>query len=84
MKMEKLGQEPALPIVLQHGLSHDCHVEPGMSKRFFAACAAMQGILSNPAHAEQFLVNDWGVDGRRIAQNAWHCADELLNQENEP
>jgi hypothetical protein len=79
----KLGQEVAFPIMLQHGLSHDCHVEPGISKRFYAACAAMQGILANSATSDEFKVNDWGVDGNRIAQNAWHCADELLKQENE-
>lgn len=50
----------------------------GLSKREYFAAKAMQAILSNPSHSEEYKVNDWGIDGKRIAQNALHCADELL------
>lgn len=50
----------------------------GMSKRFYAACAAMQGILSSYAGfpIEKFPYS-W------IAESSYAMADELLKQENQ-
>ena len=49
MENQKLGQEPAFPIeenyMGNYGPSTNTYF--GISKRFYAACAAMQGILSN-------------------------------------
>lgn len=42
MSGKKLGQELAFPLT---------DMESGMNKHFYAACAAMQGILSNPGFA---------------------------------
>jgi hypothetical protein len=64
----KLGQEPAfaketLPI----------YGQIGMSKRFYAACAAMQGILAN----NRFLTTE------QLIRASYECTDELLKQENQ-
>lgn len=47
----------------------------GMSKRFYAACAAMQGLYSNPAMANRAV--------EEVIASAYAAADELLKQENE-
>lgn len=76
MNNKKLGQEPAFPVsdpntalaLLNTG------VDPtGMSKRFYAACAGMQGMLAR-------------YGGNALRQDAivkWSLqyADELLKQE---
>lgn len=49
----------------------------GMSKRFYAACAAMQGILANP-DSSYVKLND-----PQKAEYALIMADHLLNKENE-
>ena len=72
MNNEKLGQEPAFPC--EH-FPQDSTVE-GMSKRFYAACAAMQGMLANP---NENLVHTVDSD---IVRVAYKMADELLKQEN--
>ena len=58
---------------------------PGMNKRFYAACAAMQGILSNPQTAKQVEAQYGKVDKDRgyelIVLTAYKVADELLRQE---
>lgn len=43
----------------------------GMSKRFYAACAAMQGLLSKTYESSTEL----------IVQHSYRLADELLRQE---
>ena len=43
MNNEKLGQEPAFPLGAGGYIP-----EFGMSKRFYAASMALQGLLSNP------------------------------------
>ena len=47
----------------------------GMSKRFFAACYAMNGIMSN---------NECGIGHipQQVAELAYSIADEMLRQEN--
>lgn len=84
MNTEKLGQEPACPVT-----GNVVHAA-GMSKRFYAACAAMQGICSGIyssdeawasfAKAAQSLNKTIDV---YLAESAYGAADELLKQENE-
>ena len=80
---QKLGSEPAFPTELdiqrrefmnkKNGVTNkemDDNLN-GMSKRFYAACAAMQGILAS------------GRIDNEIIPYSFHFADELLKQENE-
>ena len=73
MENQKLGQEPAFP----NENTEFCQ-DPycyGMSKRFYAACAAMQGIAA--IHSTRSDIdNEW------ICKTAFNMADELLKQEN--
>ena len=86
MENQKLGQEPAFAMsnsnlnFNQHGIVKD--KSHGMSKRFYAACAAMQGILANQN-------GEYGVIGgtnqqytERLISQSYQFADELLKQEN--
>jgi hypothetical protein len=54
-------------------------VKPGMSKRFYAACAAMQGILSGMTST----TNPEELNYYGIVNESYELADELLKQENE-
>jgi hypothetical protein len=65
---EKLGMEPAFPV--------DGDPYSGMSKRFYAACAAMQGLLSGDE-----LVRTGRRKSESIIELAYKHADELLKQE---
>jgi hypothetical protein len=85
MKNEKLGQEPAFPVETttdSYGITRGKQTGPasgfetGMSKRFYAACAAMQGIISSLHPAST-------ATPRSIVRDAFILADELLNQENQ-
>lgn len=81
MKEEKLGQEPAFPLPADVGVNYYFNkVIPdpanGMSKRFYAACAVMQGILAN----SQFIT-DCGGSPKVIIEYSYELADELLRQE---
>lgn len=78
---EKLGQEPAFPLPSgvevnynENGVIVD--TANGMSKRFYAACAAMQGLLANTNIAVTYEP-EWTIEF------AYACADELLKQEGE-
>lgn len=73
---EKIGQEPAFPTYEQQGNPICWNTEIGMSKRFYAACAAMQGILANSPDGVS------SVHARDYANMAYDIADELLKQEN--
>lgn len=88
-----LGQEPAFPFTEKqigaYGEKYDV-VTVGMSKRFYAACAAMQGILSgkhenlqcNRKGDSAFPINQTlSYNFEKIAINAFKIADELLKQE---
>jgi len=84
---EKLGQEPAFPPSREtQELAPSCegyHV--GMSKRFYAACAAMQGILTNQNLSQNLtkgITNNKDANAA-IINHAYAVADELLKQENE-
>ena len=70
---EKLGQEPAFPLKSE-GIANR---QKGMSKKFYAACAAMQGLLANSE-----LGWDRPVEEHLVKQS-YEYADELLKQENE-
>lgn len=69
MNENKLGQEPAFPC--EH-FPQDSTIE-GMSKRFYAACAAMQGLISNPENKGT---------SQACIRLSYEIADELLRQEN--
>ena len=77
MENQKLGQEPAFPIeenyMGNYGPSTNTYF--GMSKRFYAACAAMQGIITGLS-----AISDKTAES--IAKEAYYLADELLEQEN--
>ena len=74
MNDKKLGQESAFPV-----WTDDMPVEgtPGISKRFYAACAAMQGQIAKQGLS--FELNQL----RRDIEYAYLYADELLKQENQ-
>lgn len=65
-----LGQEPAFPT--EFGIDYS---NKGMSKRFYAACAAMQGLMAN-THPTYILMS---IENK--AHWAYSAADELLKQE---
>lgn len=48
--------ESANPTFLQNGLTHDCHVDIGLTKREHFAAMAMQGILAQMPNVP------WGVE----------------------
>ena len=76
-KMEnKLGQEPIFPVNDDNYGNVGMH-SIGISKRFYAACCAMQGILANP-HFRETAGNNPIV----ISELSFEMADEILKQEN--
>ena len=81
MENQKLGQEPAFAVPTNCNLKLDSNgnvvnsPEDGMSKRFYAACAAMQGIAAMHS-TKSDIDNEW------ICKTAFNMADELLKQEN--
>ena len=77
MTNKKLGQEAAFPGVEVIG---DNKIVPfnGMSKRFYAACVAMQGMLANPDYTSLLHRNKEG-----FISDCYSITDELLRQENE-
>ena len=75
MENQKLGQEPAFACTYElkiSGQNKTCYHD-GMSKRFYAACAAMQGNLANPNSAFTSIQD--------CIQTSFMHADELLKQE---
>lgn len=83
MENQKLGQEPAFACTYEINISgqNKLYYHNGMSKRFYAACAAMQGILTNQN-------GEYGVIGgtnqqytERLISQSYQFADELLKQE---
>ena len=77
MENQKLGQEPAFSCTYEMKISGQnklCYHD-GMSKRFYAACAAMQGIATMHS-TKSDIDNEW------ICKTAFNMADELLKQEN--
>lgn len=74
----KKGQEPAFPIFLQEGLSHNSHVDCGMSTRLYLAGMAMQGLLSA---LQGIKTRSEFVD--MINKTALQYADGLIKMEEE-
>ena len=77
MENQKLGQEPAFSYTYEMKIlgQNKLYYHEGMSKRFYAACAAMQGIAA--MHSTRTDIdNEW------ICKTAFNMADELLKQEN--
>jgi len=63
------------PVVLQHGLTHDSHVEAGLTIRELFAAMAMQGTCSN--------YDIWSnTSAREIAGHAVEQADALIAELN--
>ena len=80
MEEKKLGQEPAFPYSTKNTSTSDSFSPfgSGMSKRFYAACAAMQWMLANTT-----VLNDNGsvLGIENLVEDAYMFADELLKQE---
>lgn len=64
----------------------------GMSKRFYAACMAMQGLLSGEHNAltcvksgnhSDYKGYTYTYNFQKIIKKSYELADELLKQENE-
>ena len=90
--MSKLGQEPVFPCEV-HTMDETGRIggkqtgsysfmEIGMSKRFYAACAAMQGLLSNADWTKSANIpDDFDEYKTRVVSASYELADELLKQE---
>ena len=79
MSKEKLGQDPAFAAMAYGQYSNK--FQEGMSKRFYAACAAMQGML---AHSTRYhcMTEDSHLTWKQgMIKEAYELADELLRQE---
>jgi len=72
MEENKLRKEPAFPSKSQH--YSEFVINKGMSKRFYAACAAVQGLLANPELTDNSF--------EFTVEMSYAIADELLKQEN--
>ena len=76
MENNKLGQnEPAFPLESYWVADKENN---GMSKRFYAACAAMQGMLANSRYSDTEL--NYSIPN--VIELCYNVADELLEQEN--
>ena len=82
MEKEKLGSEPAFPNECARWLSKEEElIISGMSKRFYAACAAMQGILASWQSSISFPDMAKKQPLEQLINTAYAFADELLKQE---
>jgi hypothetical protein len=83
MSNNKLGTELAFPIN-EMGADRELSFNPGMSKRLYIACAAMQGILNSQIIMEAAIrvgeKTNTGTD-YAVCKMAYEFADELLKQE---
>ncbi len=82
---KKLGQEAAFSRpyhVLKNMNEQPYGGQKGISKRFYAACAAMQGMLSNQAFISNSVMECKENANSAIIKVAYEFADELLKQEN--
>ena len=91
MKEDKLGQEPAFATSAALSANEDIY-QSGMSKRFYAACAAMQGLLVNYKisigipNVNQNSMEDSLKREKQVIKDiitkSYELADELLKREN--
>lgn len=79
METNKLGQEPAFACITS---GSESYLQEGMSKRFYAACLAMQGLLSNSVFMNYMTQEYFDNTDKEVVRNAYELADELLRQEN--
>ena len=95
----KLGQEPAFSQSLAndnngsiYSSNDKSHIDAGMSKRFYAACAAMQGLLAGEHRALTCVKSgshtnyggyDYTYNFQKLIENSYKLSDELLKQEYE-
>lgn len=68
----------AFPIVLQHGLSHDSHVDIGLTKREYFVAKALQGLCANATWSENLTTDDWHEYTDRLTSASVEIADKLL------
>ena len=68
------------PVVLQHGLTHDSHVEAGLTKRELFAAMAMQGLLSDNDYSPYTLRN--GAYINTLGEESVKYADVLIAELN--
>lgn len=69
---EKLGEQCVSSIALQNGLSHDCHVDAGLTLRQHFAGLAMQGMCSETTTSS--------LSPHQVASMAIQYADALLEE----
>lgn len=75
----KLGQDPAFPNEPSPYMEFPACF--GMTKRFYAACAAMQGLVSNHVYMAS-IAKEFKEDiDKVVIKDAYELADELLKQE---
>ena len=81
-KKKRLGEEPAFPRAGGTSFGGEYwEAQDGMSKRFFAACSAMRGLISaNPKYLQG--TQDVPFTGMLI-KISFEYADELLKKESE-
>jgi len=88
MNDKKLGQEPAFPFELIKERVGGAEINwinyKGMSKRFYAACVAMQGLLANPniKRPSNNVKEQLDIEHVDFAEICFRYADELLKEEN--
>jgi hypothetical protein len=78
--MSKLGQEPAFPSNEEVWDGYELqrrNYKVGMNRRFYAACFAMQGLISGMPS------DNAAIWKKQVIERAYTLADELLKQEYE-
>ena len=80
MENQKLGQEPAFANGNKNTKDSD-GTPNGMSKRFYAACAAMQGMLAHSTRYHCRKEDEALTWKQGMIKEAYELADELLKQE---
>jgi len=81
----KSSNEPAFATSAKLSQDEDI-LQVGMSKRFYAACAAMQGILANGDMMKRIVLvskNKQVNSNSTVILTSYQFADELLKQEYE-
>lgn len=79
--MNKLLQDSAFPFIDGNAVIGNAPFgDVGMSKRFYAACAAMHGLLSNSAIIEA-LSSESETANIKIIEASYELADLLLEKE---
>lgn len=87
-KNQKSGQWSAFPIssaafknsTQNRELREDC---VGISKRYYTACMAMQGLLMSGKKYEGYgaMGGNWVEADTQLVEDAFYIADEMLRQE---